>query len=240
MKELDAIDKLIASMPDDPTDEEMGIGIQTYIADTSPRECDKQTISSFLDFPERHRAQVELVGDEWAKTYRKALETANACGIVALIGGRGTGKTQMAWQISKNVRLVDVTKDTREGGFTKVISRPAIYRTAMDIFLELRSTYAASSKKTEWDLMKEYENAALLVIDEINVSTGSTFEDLKITAIMDKRYQRLRPTILIGNVDIQQFSDRMGKSVVNRIEEDGIILSCNWQSYRTKKPTNTK
>jgi len=238
MKELDAIDKLIASMPDDPTDEELGIGMQTYIADTQPRELDKQTISSFLDFPERHRAQIDLVGDQWAKTYQKALQTANACGIVALIGGRGTGKTQMAWQIAKNVRLTDLNKNTTDHGFTKMICRPAIYRTAMEIFLELRSTYAASSKKTEWDLMKEYENAALLVIDEINVSTGSTFEDLKITAIMDKRYQRLRPTILIGNVDLQQFSDRMGKSIVNRIEEDGIILSCNWQSYRTKKPTN--
>lgn len=237
MKELEFIDRMIAAMPDDPTDEELMIGMQTYVSESKPRECNKQTISSHIDFPERHRAQIDLVGDEWTKTYQKALETANACGIVALIGGRGTGKTQMAWQISRNVRLADVNKLTTENGFSKRFERPAIYRTAMDIFLELRSTYAPTSKKTEWDLMKEYENAALLVIDEINVSTGSTFEDLKITAIMDKRYQRLRPTILIGNVDLQQFSDRMGKSIVNRIEEDGIILSCYWQSYRTKKPT---
>jgi DNA replication protein DnaC len=234
MKELEFIDRMIAAMPDDPTDEELASGFETYVSESKPRECDKQTISSHIDFPERHRAQVELVGDEWAKTYEKALEVANACAIVALIGGRGTGKTQMAWQISRNVRLTNVNKLTTENGFSKRFERPAIYRTAMDIFLELRSTYSPTSKKTEWDLMKEYENAALLVIDEINVSTGSAFEDLKITAIMDKRYQRLRPTILIGNVDIQQFTDRMGKSVINRIEEDGIILSCNWQSYRTK------
>jgi DNA replication protein DnaC len=234
MKELEAIEKLIAAMPDDPTDEELMIGMQTYVSESKPRECDKQTISSHIDFPERHRAQVDLVGGEWTKTYEKALEVANACAIVALIGGRGTGKTQMAWEISRNVRLTDVNKLTYENGFSKRFERPAIYRTAMDIFLELRSTYSPTSKKTEWDLMKEYENAALLVIDEINVSTGSAFEDLKITAIMDKRYKKLRPTILIGNVDIQQFTDRMGKSVINRIEEDGIILSCNWQSYRTK------
>lgn len=224
-------------MPDDPTEEEWQASLGQYVSQTKPRDSDKQTIFTLTDFPERHRAQIELVGDEWTKTYTKALEVANACGIVALIGGRGTGKTQMAWQIAKNVRLNDVVKNTTENGFSKQICRPAIYRTAMDIFLELRSTYGAASKKTEWDLMKEYENAALLVIDEINVTTGSTFEDLKITAIMDKRYQRLRPTILIGNVDLQQFSDRMGKSIVNRIEEDGIILSCNWQSYRTNKQT---
>jgi DNA replication protein DnaC len=235
MKELEAIEKLIAAMPDDPTDEEWATGRSQYVLESKPRECDKQTISSHIDFPERHRAQVDLVGDEWAKTYEKALEVANACAIVALIGGRGTGKTQMAWEISRNVRLTNVNKLTTENGFSKRFERPAIYRTAMDIFLELRSTYSPTSKKTEWDLMREYENAALLVIDEINVSTGSAFEDMKITAIMDKRYKKLRPTILIGNVDIQQFTDRMGKSVINRIEEDGIILSCNWQSYRTKK-----
>jgi DNA replication protein DnaC len=234
MKELEAIEKLIAAMPDDPTDEEWAAGRSQYVSESKPRECDKQTISSHIDFPERHRAQVDLVGGEWTKTYEKALEVANACAIVALIGGRGTGKTQMAWEIARNVRLTNVNKLTTENGFSKRFERPAIYRTAMDIFLELRSTYSPTSKKTEWDLMKEYENAALLVIDEINVSTGSAFEDLKITAIMDKRYKKLRPTILIGNVDIQQFTDRMGKSVINRIEEDGIILSCNWQSYRTK------
>ena len=225
---------MIAEMEKAESEKDLDAAVETYIHQSKGRDSDLQTICVCVDFPERHRAQTELVGDEWTATYQKAQQTANACGIVALIGGRGTGKTQMAWQIAKNVRLNDVVKNTTENGFSKQICRPAIYRTAMDIFLELRSTYAASSKKTEWDLMKEYENAALLVIDEINVSTGSTFEDLKITAIMDKRYQRLRPTVLIGNVDLQQFSDRMGKSIVNRIEEDGIILSCNWQSYRTK------
>jgi DNA replication protein DnaC len=236
MKELTAIDRLLEQFADDSTDDQIQDALSQFAETTKVKESDKQAITSCIDFPERHRAQVELVGDEWTATYQKALQVANACGIVALIGGRGTGKTQMAWQIAKNVRLSNVNTVNRDSGFTKEINRPAIYRTAMEIFVELRSTYAPKAEKTEWQLMKEYENAALLVIDEINVTTGNNFEDLKMTAIMDKRYQRLRPTILIGNVDLQQFSDRMGKSVINRIEEDGIILSCNWPSYRTKKP----
>ena len=222
-------------MPDDDNCDELSDSVQAYIEAAKTNHREGQTISVCIDFPERHRAQTELVGHEWSATYQKALDVANACGIVALIGGRGTGKTQMAWQIAKNVKLQNVNTVNYDSGFSKEINRPAIYRTAMDIFLELRSTYAPKAEKTEWQLMKEYENAALLVIDEINVSTGNNFEDLKMTAIMDKRYQRLRPTILIGNVDLQQFSDRMGKSVINRIEEDGIILSCNWASYRKQK-----
>ena len=236
MKELTAIDRLLEQFADDSTDDQIQDALSQFAETTKVKESDKQAITTCIDFPERHRAQIDLVGDEWTATYQKALQTANACGIVALIGGRGTGKTQMAWQIAKNIRLSNVNTVNRDSGFTKEINRPAIYRTAMEIFVELRSTYAPKAEKTEWQLMKEYENAALLVIDEINVTTGNNFEDLKMTAIMDKRYQRLRPTILIGNVDLQQFSDRMGKSVINRIEEDGIILSCNWQSYRTKKP----
>lgn len=236
MKELTAIDRLLEQFADDSTDDQIEDALSQFAETTKTKESDKQAITSCIDFPERHRAQIELIGDEWTATYQKALQTANSCGIVALIGGRGTGKTQMAWQIAKNVKLQNVNTVNYDSGFSKQINRPAIYRTAMEIFVELRSTYAPKAEKTEWQLMKEYENAALLVIDEINVTTGNNFEDLKMTAIMDKRYQRLRPTILIGNVDLQQFSDRMGKSVINRIEEDGIILSCNWQSYRTKKP----
>jgi len=236
MKELTAIDRLLEQFADDSTDDQIEDALSQFAETTKTKESDKQAITSCIDFPERHRAQIELIGDEWTATYQKALQTANSCGIVALIGGRGTGKTQMAWQIAKNVKLQNVNTVNYDSGFSKQINRPAIYRTAMEIFVELRSTYAPKAEKTEWQLMKEYENAALLVIDEINVTTGNNFEDLKMTAIMDKRYQRLRPTILIGNVDLQQFSDRMGKSVINRIEEDGIILSCNWPSYRTKKP----
>jgi DNA replication protein DnaC len=236
MKELTAIDRLLEQFADDSTDDQIEDALSQFAETTKVKESDKQTITSCIDFPERHRAQIELIGDEWTATYQKALQTANSCGIVALIGGRGTGKTQMAWQIAKNVKLQNVNTVNYDSGFSKQINRPAIYRTAMEIFVELRSTYAPKAEKTEWQLMKEYENAALLVIDEINVTTGNNFEDLKMTAIMDKRYQRLRPTILIGNVDLQQFSDRMGKSVINRIEEDGIIFSCNWPSYRTKKP----
>ena len=236
MKELTAIDRLLEQFADDSTDDQIEDALSQFAETTKTKESDKQAITSCIDFPERHRAQIELIGDEWTATYQKALQTANSCGIVALIGGRGTGKTQMAWQIAKNVKLQNVNTVNYDSGFSKQINRPAIYRTAMEIFVELRSTYAPKAEKTEWQLMKEYENAALLVIDEINVTTGNNFEDLKMTAIMDKRYQRLRPTIIIGNVDLQQFSDRMGKSVINRIEEDGIILSCNWQSYRTKKP----
>lgn len=236
MKELTAIDRLLEQFVDDASDEQMQDALCELAQSEKPKESDKQSINVHIDFPELHMARTATFGDEWSATYRKALEVVNANAIAAIIGNRGTGKTQMAWNIAKECKLANVRTLNRDSGFTKEINRPAIYRTAMDIFLELRSTYAPKADKTEWQLMKEYENAALLVIDEINVSTGNAFEDLKMTAIMDKRYKKMRPTILIGNVDLQQFSDRMGKSVINRIEEDGIILSCNWQSYRTKKP----
>lgn len=192
----------------------------------------KHEIERFIDFPERHRTQGKLAGIEWHSAYRDALEVVENNGIVALIGNRGTGKTQMAWEIARNCKLDNLFENKFKDGFTLRKSRPALYRDAMDIFIEIKSTYAPKSEETEKELMSRYENAALLVIDEINVSTGSAFEDSKITHIMDKRYKAMRPTILMGNVDLKQFTIRLGGSVVQRIAQTGIVIECNWKSFR--------
>lgn len=227
---MKTIDQLIAEA-EDKDDEIIGIIQNCY---EPPVINPAQRIERLIDFPTRHRMTAELSGDEWLASYRNGLETAAKGGIIAIIGKRGTGKTQMAHHIAQNVTLPDIIQHAKRDGFTSRNDRPAIYRTAMDIFLELRSSYSPKAEKTEWEIFKGYENAALLVIDEITVSTGSAFEDLKITAIMDKRYQQMRPTILIGNATPSELSDRLGKSVVSRITENGIVIECNWQSYRAK------
>lgn len=229
---MKTIDQLIAEAQDDFDDRVESIRVNGEDLQPKQETC---KIERLIDFPNRHRMTGELSGEQWLEKYRAALEVACNGGIIAIIGNRGTGKTQMAHHIAQNVKLPDIVTHTKRDGFTSRNDRPAIYRTAMDIFLELRSSYSPKAEKTEWELFKGYENAALLVIDEISVSTGSTFEDLKITAIMDKRYQQIRPTILIGNVTPSELSERLGKSVVSRITENGIVIECNWQSYRTKK-----
>jgi DNA replication protein DnaC len=227
---MKTIDQLIAES------EEQEIIDDLPIITESPTMAEydgKEYIYRHVGFPQRHKDLEEVHGDEWLTAYNRAMSIIQDNGIVALIGSRGAGKTQMAWQIAKSVTLANITTQRKRDGFSMVADRPSIYSTAMDVFIDIKSTYSPKAKMTERELMDTYESAALLVIDEINVSTGTPFEDLKITHIMDMRYKAMRPSIIIGNLTMDQLNDRLGPSVVARIVETGTVIECKWPSFRT-------
>lgn len=227
---MKTIDQLIAE-----ADEQSSADAQIAKPQIAHKHHDdgKQTVFRTIGFPERHKAQIELRGSEWNAAYERAMTVVEAGGVVALIGNRGAGKTQMSWHIAQNARFANIVTHGKRDGFSYTSDRPAIYSTAMDVFIDIKSTYSPKAKMTERELMDSYEAAALLVIDEINVSSGTPFEDLKITHILDMRYKAMRPSIIIGNLTMQQLNDRLGASVVSRIIETGKIIECNWASFRT-------
>jgi DNA replication protein DnaC len=104
----------------------------------------------------------------------------------------------------------------------------------MNFFLDLRSTYRRESRTTEKGMMERYLAPSLLVIDAIEVRSDSSFENLFLDHLIDTRYDQVKDTILVGNLDEKQFAAAMGLSIVDRIHECGIKIICNWQSFRNK------
>ena len=225
---IPTIDELIAAAPDMDCDRE-----QQYIGDHGTEKPKGVAIQNFIDFPVLQSSRTELWGDEWQREYEKALETINNGGIVVLIGDRGTGKTQMAWELAKNCRLPGiVTKDTSTGFSPTYIVAPALYRTAEELFDEMKACFSPKAEMSSKQQRAIYDNSALLVIDEIQVRGESKFEDDKITSIIDRKYRSKKPAIIIGNIKLDQIEEQLSASVVNRLLERGIIVECNWQSYR--------
>lgn len=188
---------------------------------------------NLIDFPKRYETASDPAGEKWLAAYSKATAAAEAGGIVALIGGRGTGKSRMAYEIAKHA---DLPRATRKIGPNAFEPLPAIYRTAMELFVELRASYHPKADWSEFDLLRWYRNAALLVIDEVQESAETNFENQKLTAVIDSRYQDGRPTILIANLTTDQLAKSISDSVISRIQESGGIVPCNWPSYRKPKP----
>jgi DNA replication protein DnaC len=110
--------------------------------------------------------------------------------------------------------------------------RPAIYTTAVDLFMEIRDTFRPDSEQSEMSVVKKYTEAGLLVLDEIQERGETPFEDRKITSIIDARYQNERPTILISNYSREEFASKLSAAVLDRIRENGVGLHFNWTSYR--------
>ena len=135
--------------------------------------------------------------------------------IMALIGIRGGGKTQMA---------VECIKENCNN------QRAAFYTTAMEIFIKIKSGY--SSGTDEMQILSQFKKPKLLVIDEAQERGETDWENRLLTHLIDNRYSAVNDTIIISNQVEGEFIKSMGTSIISRIKETGGIILCDWESFR--------
>jgi DNA replication protein DnaC len=168
--------------------------------------------------------------------YAKALATTDSGGITIFYGGYGTGKTRMAWEVARAHKSKRPTISNGGIGWTtSTKKRPMVYTTAVNLFSTIKSTYTSGSGKSEKEVVSDYCEAALLVIDEVQERGETQYEDRQLTAIIDARYAADMPTILISNYTWERLASTLSPAVIDRIEENGAKLSFDWQSYRRKQ-----
>jgi DNA replication protein DnaC len=189
----------------------------------------------------RHDDSVTIHGEYWQAAYERAKVCAERGGLIVAYGGRGTGKTQMAFHLARNVNFPNCTLPTiYKNGFTpETKPRPAIYTKAMEIFLDCKHSFSRKDAPTTKEILQKLEDAAFLIIDEAQVRGETKFEDDLLTHLIDKRYDGERATMLITNLGRKEFAATLSPSIISRIEQIGCGIDCNWQSYRTKT-NNTK
>jgi len=193
----------------------------------SPGEEDRPNCTK--GFPTRYAGLPLPAAGPWLECAATAAEALAEGGIVILHGGKGCGKTFMAYDIGRYGRFPQMAYSDRS-------PRPVIYKTAMRIFLEIRNTFRRGSEVSELELMDEFADAALLIIDEIQERGETLFEDQKLTAIIDARYQHRRPTLIIGNYETaEDFASSVSPSILSRMQEGGGAIHCDWPSFRANK-----
>ena len=173
-----------------------------------------------------------LVFDDYKPTCEKSKKVLEACQVyvdsfkcnsgasLLMIGSPGTGKNMLAAIICQELIKQDYM---------------ALHTTAMKLVRKVKDSWKAKrdSEQTEQDVIDSFVTPALLVIDEVGVQFGSTTEQLYLTEIINERYEKRRPTILISNLKLSQIAEVMGERVVDRFYDDGSkVLVFDWQSYR--------
>ena len=188
------------------------------------------TVKASSGWGSRYCIKTELTGEKWLATLEKAKAAVAACGIVVFLGGRGNGKTQMAAEVA---RACQFPNDPGEwNGHRMTFEKTALYRRAMDLFLDLRDAAKRNSDISEKDVLAKLERCGLLVIDEFQERGASDWEDRIITSLIDKRYAAQRPTILIANFTKAEMGDALSASVKDRIRENGKRFDFDWPSFR--------
>lgn len=90
-----------------------------------------------------------------------------------------------------------------------------------------------NKEESEQTVIDSFVLPSLLVIDEIGVQFGSATEQLYLTEVINERYEKRRPTILISNLKLSQLTEVMGERVIDRFYDDGSkFLVFDWPSYR--------
>ena len=180
--------------------------------------------------PLRHRERITDDGTS-AGWLAKRADIADRLGsgfLIALLGNRGTGKTQLAVDIIRSV--IAKQKDP----FELSNKPPAVYARAMDVFLHIKSAYS-NEGMTEAAALKRFIRPQLLVIDEAQERGQTDWENRLLTHILDVRYGDEKDTLLIGNQTEAAFKQSIGESIWSRLVETGGVVLCDWESFRSSE-----
>lgn len=158
---------------------------------------------------------------DFAQQYAGQFDDAYNTGQSALLVGRlGTGKTHLACAIGN--QLLDQ-------------GRSVIYTTVSWAMRRIKSTWGGNTKRTEYEVICDYINADLLILDEIGVQFGSDTERNLLFDILNGRYECRLPTLFLSNHGRDEVVAYLGERVFDRIREDGgQMIVFNWDSARGK------
>ena len=169
--------------------------------------------------------------------------------LVYLTGKAGTGKTTFLKYLrettTKNTVILAPTGVAAINAGGQTIHsffqiKPSVY-VPDDKRLRTRADLNDSDRSTIFDHFKYFKERLeiirgldLLIIDEFGVQTGSDTEKLILFRIVNKRYEYLKPTILITNLsvaEIKKFEER----IFDRLKDNGILLNFSGESNRKSK-----
>lgn len=154
----------------------------------------------------------------YASKWRERLKQG---GGMVMTGKPGTGKNHLALAIAKRV----ITEHQSS----------ALFTTALRVARKFKSSWGKNAELTEQEVIEAYTSPDLLIIDEVGVQFGSESEKLILFEIINTRYEKMRPTILISNLPKDELSAFIGERVIDRMNDGGgCTLAFTWDSYRSR------
>jgi DNA replication protein DnaC len=148
-------------------------------------------------------------------------------------GNIGTGKTLLSCAIIQ--ALISTEFLSGNGSRSGFIYR-AEYVTADDVIRRIRDTWRTGAGTSETSVIESFVKAHLLVIDEAGAQTGTDSERAHVYAVIDKRYQAVRPTIVVSNCGREGLTNALGERAMDRLRDNGGLMCVfNWPSWRDRE-----
>ncbi|WP_085710873.1 MULTISPECIES: ATP-binding protein [unclassified Pseudomonas] len=154
------------------------------------------------------------------QTYADQFEENYRAGRGLLLTGNvGTGKTHLASGIVQQVIR-------KFGALAHIVSAAEIIRIA-------KGAMVRGAEYTERDVINELAALDLLVIDEIGAQKGSEYELGLLHEVIDRRYQLVRPTVVVSNLPASTLGQFIGDRALDRLRQNGgQAVGFSWSSMR--------
>lgn len=149
------------------------------------------------------------------KAYANDFSAHLACGRgLIMLGNPGTGKNHLATAICKAVKA----------------KRCTVLRVKAAEFLD--AFWAKDfGERDQW--IRELSRVHLLVLDEVGRSSSTANAQNAFFRLIDARYEAVRPTLLLSNLDRDGVIEALGDAAYDRLTEAGTQrLTFDWQSGR--------
>ena len=153
---------------------------------------------------------------EYAANFDQVMQTGR-CAI--FVGKPGTGKTHLAIGIA-----LEIIQQKRS----------PLFVTVQRLIRRVKDSWSTHNE-TETEVVDAFASPDLLILDEIGVQFGSEFEKQMLFDVLNERYEKRKPAILLSNIPREQLADYLGERVTDRLREDGgKMIGFDWDSYRRK------
>lgn len=181
------------------------------------RKC---SLDSYVTDDDKAKHRALSICRKYAEGFEDHLTAGRA---LMLMGEIGTGKTHLACAILQHV--------VHTGGYTGLIV------TAESITQAVTDSFRNNSGPSKTDLINELASVDLLVIDEVGVHSvraGKDFTPSLLHEVVDRRYQLIKPTILVSNQKPEDLHSFIGPRAADRLRENGGLLApFTWNSARS-------
>ena len=159
--------------------------------------------------------------EQFQRVYEAARTfTAEPKGWLVLTGPSGCGKTHVAAAIA-NERV-------NQG-------QPAFFISTPDLLDRLRSAFNPDSEMPYDEFFDQVRNAPLLVLDDLGAQTSSPWVKEKLDQLLNHRFNRELPTVIVTIIPIEQLEDRVRTrltdtklSHIYAVEEKPDLLEYGW------------
>ena len=178
-----------------------------------PERFKDRTLDSYIAKTSDQKTALDFA-KEYAENFDQVMKTGRSA---VFVGKVGTGKTHLAVGIA-----LSIMKQQKSPLFTTV---QRLVRRVKDSW--------RTKEETESEVIEAFASPDLLILDEIGVQFGSEFEKQILFDVLNERYEKLKPSILLSNIPKEQLGEYLGERVTDRLRENGgKMIPFDWESHR--------